>query len=61
MLIECRWCGEKIKEGQTACGLSVVRIGAGNQAVPSGVNIVYHVRCWLEMMPRKKPSLVAES
>jgi hypothetical protein len=57
MNTECRWCGKACEEGQAICGLSVVRIMVGNQAAPCGINIVYHVSCWLEMMP-KKPQLV---
>ena len=53
MNTECRWCGKKVQEGQTICGLSVVRLMPGNSAVPSGINIVYHVTCWMEMMPKK--------
>jgi hypothetical protein len=58
--LECRWCGEKIKDGQTICGLSVVRVLGAGQAQPSGINIVYHVACWGEMMP-KKPVLKRET
>jgi hypothetical protein len=50
---ECRWCGKPADEGQTICGLSVVRLGPSNSATPSGINIIYHVSCWLEMMPKK--------
>jgi hypothetical protein len=60
MLIECRWCGEKIKEGQTACGMSVIRVGPNGVANPCGINIVYHVRCWFEMLPGK-PKIVLSS
>lgn len=53
MNTECRWCGKECAEGQTICGLSVVRISSRNSAFPAGINIVYHVSCWLEMMPKK--------
>jgi hypothetical protein len=60
MNTECRWCGKKCDEGQTICGLSVVRIGPGNQASPCGINLVYHVSCWLEMMSKKPLVLTNE-
>ena len=60
MNTECRWCGKKCDEGQTICGLSVVRVGPAHTATPAGINIVYHVACWLEMMPKKTITVNAD-